>query len=176
MTATTYRAPFPYFGGKSKVAARVWERFGDVGNYVEPFFGSGAVLLGRPHSPRTETVNDLDGFICNFWRAVLADPEGVAAWADHPVNELDLHARHAWLVAQRERLTTQLREDPDAFDAKVAGWWVWGISQWIGSGWCTQPKWEGRASAQRERIWFSPHCLPPVRVRSVQHDLFGGES
>ncbi len=44
---TTLKAPFPWFGGKSKVASLVWERFGDVQNYVEPFFGSGAVLLNR---------------------------------------------------------------------------------------------------------------------------------
>jgi DNA adenine methylase len=37
-----------YFGGKSRVAPQVWERFGDVANYVEPFAGSLAVLLGRP--------------------------------------------------------------------------------------------------------------------------------
>ena len=35
------KAPFPWFGGKSKVSSIVWERFGDVQNYVEPFFGSG---------------------------------------------------------------------------------------------------------------------------------------
>ena len=40
------KAPFPWFGGKSRVADIVWDRFGDVANYVEPFFGSGAVLLG----------------------------------------------------------------------------------------------------------------------------------
>jgi DNA adenine methylase len=55
------RAPFPWFGGKSRVADIVWDRFGDVANYVEPFFGSGAVLLARPHPPRIETVNDLHG-------------------------------------------------------------------------------------------------------------------
>lgn len=43
----TLKAPFPYFGGKSKVAPLIWERFGVVSNYVEPFFGSGAVLLAR---------------------------------------------------------------------------------------------------------------------------------
>jgi len=30
-------APFPWFGGKRKVAAEIWSRFGDVVNYVEPF-------------------------------------------------------------------------------------------------------------------------------------------
>lgn len=36
------KSPYPYFGGKSRVAHLVWDRFGDVPNYVEPFFGSGA--------------------------------------------------------------------------------------------------------------------------------------
>ena len=44
----TLKSPFPYFGGKRKVADEIWRRFGAVANYVEPFFGSGAVLLARP--------------------------------------------------------------------------------------------------------------------------------
>ena len=132
------RAPFPYFGGKSRIAPLVWERFGDVPNYIEPFFGSGAMLLGRPHDwrGRIETVNDSDGFVSNFWRALQGDPESVAHWADWPVNENDLHARHVWLTVQREDITRRLEGDPDWFDTKVAGWWVWGLCQWIGSGWC----------------------------------------
>ena len=104
-------------------------------NYVEPFAGSLAVLLARETEPKIETVNDLDCWIANFWRSLQHDPESVAQHADWPVNETDLHARHLWLVKQadfRERMKT----DPDFYDAKVAGWWVWGISQWIGSGWC----------------------------------------
>jgi site-specific DNA-adenine methylase len=76
------KALFPWFGGKSRVATEVWQRFGDVPNYVEPFFGSGAVLLGRLHEPHIETINDKDGFVANFWRATKADPEAVAHYAD----------------------------------------------------------------------------------------------
>lgn len=36
-------APFPWFGGKRKVATDVWRAFGDVRNYVEPFAGSLAI-------------------------------------------------------------------------------------------------------------------------------------
>ncbi|EPX62560.1 hypothetical protein D187_008748 [Cystobacter fuscus DSM 2262] len=141
------KAPFPWFGGKSRVAHLVWDAFGaDVANYVEPFAGSLAVLLGRPGEPRVETVNDLDCYLANFWRAVAADPEGVAHHADWPVNEVDLHARHRWLVSQRD-FRERMRQDMEYFDAKVAGLWVWGISQWIGSGWCAQPAWEEQAEA-----------------------------
>jgi hypothetical protein len=133
---TTLQAPFPWFGGKSRVGPLVWERFGDVPNYVEPFFGSGAVLLGRPSDPGIETVNDLDGYVANFWRAVQADPDRVAQYADWPVNENDLHARHVWLRERRQTLSRHLEADPDYHDAQIAGWWVWGLACWIGGGFC----------------------------------------
>ena len=136
-----YKAPFPYFGGKSEIAAAVWSRLGDTPNYVEPFFGSGAVLLNRPHwQPKKtmlETVNDASGFIANFWRAVQADPDAVAHYADWPVNENDLHARHGWLVRQADGLAAKLEGDPDYYDPKIAGWWCWGAACWIGGGWCS---------------------------------------
>jgi len=128
------KAPFPWFGGKSTVADLVWSRFGDCPNYVEPFFGSGAVLLGRPHAPKVETVNDLDGLVANFWRAIQYDPEETARWADNPVNEADLHARHAWIIQRLEAHQGRIMADPDYFDARMAGYWVYGMCSWIGSG------------------------------------------
>jgi DNA adenine methylase len=129
------KSPFPWFGGKSRAASLIWERFGDVPNYVEPFAGSLAVLLGRPHDPGTETVNDIDCFLANAWRALQADPSATAAYASGPVNEADLHARHLWLIRQDE-FRERMKTDPDHFDPKVAGWWIWGQCSWIGSGWC----------------------------------------
>lgn len=144
------KAPFPWFGGKSRAAGLIWSRLGDVANYIEPFAGSLATLLNRPHSPRLETVNDLDCYLANFWRAVQRDPARVAHFADWPVNEADLRARHEWLV-KRARFQERMKTEPHYFDAKVAGWWVWGLSQWIGSGWCSKPEWTGRAGGGRSR-------------------------
>ena len=135
--AGTLAAPFPWFGGKSGACEQVWAAFGAVDNYVEPFSGSAAMLLGAPDGKRVETINDADGFVANFWRAIAADPEAVAHHADWPCNESDLFARHSWLVRQTQRLTEQLHADPDWFDAKIAGWWCWGACNWIGSGWCS---------------------------------------
>ena len=132
------KAPYPYFGGKATIAAEVWARLGNVDNYVEPFAGSLAVLLMRPHAPKHETIGDLDSMVANFWRATQYDPEAVAAHADNPVNEVDLHARHRWLVFSEDAIAfrKRMRTDPDYYDAKIAGWWCWGASCWIGSGWC----------------------------------------
>jgi hypothetical protein len=251
------KAPFPWFGGKSRVAYIAWDRFGDVSNYVEPFAGSLAVLLGRPTEPRVETVNDIDcvapdtrllksdltwtragdvavgdcllGFdesngearvglslygrkhravglvakellgeqevvaiqtdcrtfiaeglashncmIANFWRALAADPEAVAHHADWPVNEADLHARHLWLV-NREEFRERMKTDPDHYDARIAGWWVWGISQWIGGGWCAT---EGPIKS-RDRADASPRRgRPDVKNQGVsaKRPLLSGHS
>ena len=130
-------------GGKSRVADLVWERFGDVDNYCEPFAGSMAVLLRRPAEHfggrvRKETCNDANHFLVNFWRAVQSDPDQVAKWCDWPVNEADLHARHKFLV--RSQAANDFRkwmaEDPHHYDAKFAGWWCWGACCWIGGAWC----------------------------------------
>lgn len=136
--ATPLKAPFPYFGGKSNAAQTVWAAFGTVDNYVEPFAGSAAMLLSAPPGKRTETLNDFDGFVANFWRAIAHDPQAVAHHADWPCNEIDLFARHSWLVrTHKHSIANQLQTDPAWFDAKVAGWWVWGLCNWIGSGWCS---------------------------------------
>lgn len=132
------KAPFPWFGGKRRVANIVWEALGDVDMYIEPFFGSGAVLLGRPHEGRRiENINDADGYVANFWRAIAHDPDAVAKYADYPVNETDLLSRQIWLVETgRSRLLEGMESDPEWFDPQIAGWWVWGLSTWIGAGWC----------------------------------------
>ncbi len=131
------KAPFPWFGGKSGATEPVWAAFGRVDNYVEPFAGSAAMLLGAPPGKRIETLNDFDGFVANFWRAIATDPEAVAHHADWPCNEVDLFSRHSWLVRQTQSLTDSLHADPAWFDAKIAGWWCWGACNWIGSGWCS---------------------------------------
>jgi hypothetical protein len=172
------KAPFPWFGGKSRAAHLVWRGFGDVPNFVEPFAGSLAVLLGRPTAPRIETVNDLDCYLANFWRAVKFAPDQVAEHADWPVNEADLHARHRWLVAQDE-FRRRMKREPKFFDAQVAGWWVWGLCQWIGGGWCANSNWDAnwftdRAGNERgsaiRRAWPVQPDAEAERARSPEAD------
>lgn len=169
---TKLKAPFPWFGGKSRVAHVVWERFGDVPNYVEPFFGSGAVLLCRQlfggGANRIETVNDRDCYLSNFWRAITAAPDQVALHADWPVNEADLHARHRWLHAQKD-FRTRMENEPEFFDAKIAGYWVWGLSAWIGDNWC-------RPKEQSARTDVNGHSAGKgVNARMPNVDGFGAK-
>jgi len=133
------KAPFPWFGGKSKAAELIWSRFGakDLKNYVEPFLGSAAVFLLRPAEfSGWVTLNDFDGHLVNFWRSVSMKPEETAQAAALPVFECDLHARHLRLVREHGRLSARLMADPDYCEPTLAGWWAWGACVWIGSGWC----------------------------------------
>jgi hypothetical protein len=68
---------FPYFGGKAPIAPIVWERFGAVRHYVEPFGGSTAVFLGCNRRLRCATLNDLDGHVSNAWRSLKYAPDDV---------------------------------------------------------------------------------------------------
>lgn len=176
------KAPFPWFGGKSRAAGLIWDRFGNAPNYVEPFAGSLAVLLARPHVGPVETVNDLDCYLANFWRAVAAEPVAVAEWASWPVNEADILARHEWLLS-RDEFRLQMRTDAHFYDAKIAGWWVWGLCSWIGSGWCVQSSQQlphlgdnGRGDALA--AWFSSLSarLSRVRVACGEWDRVLGDS
>ena len=167
------RAPFPWYGGKSRAAPIIWRAFGNVPNYVEPFAGSMAVLLARPHEAKVETVNDLDGLIANFWRATKLAPDHVALWADWPVNEADLHARHQWLTDRANTLYEQLVADPEYFDAQVAGWWVWGVCSWIGNGWCSRDERLHRCLPKIATPGHGIHAPTRVRPRKPRTGLSG---
>lgn len=135
-------APFPYFGGKSTVAKIVWAALGQPKHYLEPFFGSGAVLLARPDyrpDKHMETVCDKDGYLANVWRALQNDPDEVAKWCDWPVNHADLMARRRTLLKNENTLLGNLVDNEEWFDPKLAGYWIWAASCWIGSG-LTRPR------------------------------------
>lgn len=161
---TPLKAPFPWFVGKSRAAHLVWPRLGRVPNYVEPFAGSLATLLRRPHAPGNEIVNDLDCYVANAWRAMAAAPEEVARFCDWPVNEADLHARHRWLHGRAE-FRERMLVDPDFFDARIAGFWIWGLSCWIGDNFCRPARQNSVPKIDR----FTGINAPPELPRQVPY-------
>lgn len=127
------KAPFPYFGGKRPAAKLIWQRLGNVPHYVEPFAGSLAAMLARPHAPGSEIVNDANGWVANAWRAIAKAPDEVAEHCDWPVIEVDVRARHKALQDKQAELFPKLESDPEVYDAKLAAYWIWGTSLSIAS-------------------------------------------
>ena len=159
------KAPFPWFGGKSKAASLVWALLGDVDHYAEPFFGSGAVLLNRPHPCNrpyhSETVNDLDGFLVNLWRSTQWQPEATARAASWPVTEADKTARQIALLRWRDAGGLErLAGDPTWCEPVMAGWWAWAVCVQIGA-------FDGRGPWTADPVTGRIYKQPPGKSRQA---------
>ena len=172
------KSAYQYNGGKSRIAPIIWRAFGDVKYFIDPFMGSLAVLLQRPRPQGIEIVNDIDSFIVNFWRAVKNDPEGVAKYCDYPITEEDYHAREYWLKTKGKKRIKPLMADPEAFDTKVAAWWVYCInlnlaSSDIASGpWSATPEGWVKEKGVKNGIGRSiPDCLASDGIFRKDQDL-----
>lgn len=66
-----------YPGSKWRLAKWIIDFFPEHHSYLEPFFGSGAVLFNKPRS-HIETINDLDGDVVNLFEWIRDDPEKLA--------------------------------------------------------------------------------------------------
>lgn len=71
---TRVQQPIKIHGGKGafngKLAQWIIDKMPSHSHYIEPFFGGGSVLLRKPAEGISETVNDLNGELINFWRCL----------------------------------------------------------------------------------------------------------
>ena len=95
--------PFPWLGGKSRLANTILPLLPFHATYVEPFGGAANILLAKEPS-RVEVYNDASDLLVNFFR-VLQDPIQRAALLDRL--EYTPYARMEYALAL-ERL-----DDPD---------------------------------------------------------------
>ena len=94
--APIIRAPFGYPGGKSRSVKHILPHLPYRRIYVEPFGGSGAVILAR-HKSKVEVFNDRYAGVVAFYR-VIRDPAKLRALCERL--ELTIHAREEWLYAK----------------------------------------------------------------------------
>ncbi len=71
------RTVLKYPGSKWNIASQIVSMMPKHHSYVEPFFGSGAILFNKPPSD-IETINDLDGDVVNLFRCIREDSEKLA--------------------------------------------------------------------------------------------------
>jgi len=94
-------AVIKYPGAKWSLSKWIIGHFPEHHSYLEPFFGSGAVLFTKERSA-IETVNDLDGEVVNLFEWIRADPERLARaiyWTPYARDVYD----KAWEAQYAER-------------------------------------------------------------------------
>lgn len=93
--------------------------------YVEPFFGSGAVLFSKERS-QLETVNDIDGEIVNLFRLIRERPEELAhaiRWTPHARQEYyESYAPEVDELERARRLVVRLWQGRGGKTAHRTGW------------------------------------------------------
>ncbi len=72
------KAVAKYPGSKWSLTQWIISYFPEHHSYLEPFFGSGAVLFNKPRS-HIETVNDLDNNVVNLFECIREDPVKLAS-------------------------------------------------------------------------------------------------
>lgn len=91
-----------YPGAKWGMAKKIISMMPPHRSYVEPFFGSGAVLFNKSPSP-IETINDIDGDVVNFFKVLREQPEEL-----YSLISMTPYARDVFEDAHLQRGTTEL--------------------------------------------------------------------
>ena len=93
-------AVIKYPGSKWRIAQWIIAHFPEHHSYLEPFFGSGAVLFNKRRS-NIETINDLDGDVVNLFQQIRDDPDRLAEaiyWTPYARAEYE----RAWAAQRTE--------------------------------------------------------------------------
>lgn len=67
-----------YPGAKWRISKWIVEKIPKHHSYVEPYFGSGAILFSKKSISNIETANDLDGEVVNLFNVIRDCPEELA--------------------------------------------------------------------------------------------------
>lgn len=149
------RPAFQWMGGKSRQLQRILPHIPVHEHYVEPFGGSGAVLLAKKPS-NMETFNDINSDVINFFRVLCGDRSSEFIERCR----LTPHSRELYYDAIQQYRHD--REQMSGFDR--AYWWYiitscgwggkfasgWGFSVRTGSG---AHKWRTHVERLDEVAW-----------------------
>lgn len=154
-------AVIKYPGAKWAIADWVISHFPQHHSYLEPFFGSGAVLFTKERSA-IETVNDLDGDIVNLFSYIRSDPERLAKaiyWTPY--------ARSVYETAWAKQYT-----ETDSFQRAVDLY----IRMMMGHGFRTTGEkvgWKNDVQGRKAAYAANQWCKTPERIFEAAERLRG---
>jgi len=98
------RPPVAYYGGKQTLLPVILPLIPEHTRYVEPFLGGGAVYWSKEPST-VEIINDLDGFVINFYQVVKSDFEQLKALVDATPYARESHQKASTIRQSQEFFT-----------------------------------------------------------------------
>jgi DNA adenine methylase len=107
---TFLRPPISYYGGKQLLLSKILPLIPEHEKYIECFLGGGAVFWAKEPS-KIEIINDMDGFVNNFYSAIKTDFNGIESLIkSHP------HGRRSHDQA------SVMRQYPELFSSTQRAW------------------------------------------------------
>lgn len=102
------RPPVAYYGGKQSLLNYILPLVPPHQKYVEPFLGGGAVFWAKEPAP-VEVINDLDGFVANFYRVMKSDFKALKTMIDATPFGREAHDEAA-TIRQRQKYFTNTQK------------------------------------------------------------------
>jgi len=109
------KTPISYYGGKQNMLRHILPKIPKHHNYIEPFFGGGAVFWAKDPSP-FEVVNDVNDRLMTFYKVLKYDFNEIEALVDET-----FHSRSQFRQS-REVYTSQKEEVTRKIEC---AWSVW---------------------------------------------------
>lgn len=158
MTVQTIKPILKYPGAKWNLAEWIISHFPAHAQYVEPYFGSGAVFFNKQPA-KHEVINDLDGRLVNLFRVARTQGNELAALVN-----VTPYARSEYYLSYE--LSTDPLEDARRF--LVRCWMAHGLKPYCRTGW----RHTGSKSLQPiTNLWNDL----PERILAVLHRLKNAE-
>lgn len=154
-------AVFKYPGAKWTLAPWIIERFPPHHSYLEPFFGSGAVLFTKQRS-HIETINDRDGDVINLFDWIRKDPERLAEAIYWTPYARDIYEK-AWAAQHTE--TDSFQRAVDFYARMMMGHGFRTTGEKV--GWKNDV--QGREAAYAAGYW----CKTPENIKKAAERLRG---
>lgn len=107
------RTPISYYGGKQTLSSTILKMIPVHRLYVEPFLGGAAVFFAKEPS-EMEVINDLNGHMVKFYRAMKSDFGILKMLIEQTPNSRRVHREADFVLKYAEHFS----------DIKVA-WAVW---------------------------------------------------
>jgi DNA adenine methylase len=111
------KTPISYYSGKQNMVKDIISLIPNHVCYVEPFIGGGALFFAK-ESSKVEVINDIDGYLINFYKVLKTKYNELKKMLD-----VTLHSKQQYLEARN------IYKNKDKFSDVENAWAFWVLTQ-----------------------------------------------